>query len=125
MNRHSRRSQNHQKNSVLQGIVKRHPDGFGFFIPDNPEFPDVYIPRQEMSGIMTNDRLSISSYPERGGHRFRGEVIEILSRANTRVMGKFEKLEKYKGVIRDRSGAWGSDLVLDTGDIEVESGKLV
>ena len=40
---------------MLEGIIKRHPDGFGFFIPDDKEHPDVYVPQHSMKSAMTNE----------------------------------------------------------------------
>src|SRR4051812_11291362 len=89
------------------GVVKRHPDGFGFFIPDEPDEPDVYIPRNSMSGVMSNDRVRVRVTREPGGNRFRGEVVEIVKRSTLRAMGQFEQTAPGKGVLRDRSFAWG------------------
>src|SRR5690606_17247934 len=114
MRRHERPQRKAAKDKNLIGVVKRHPDGFGFFIPDDPDHPDVYIPRKEMSGVMTNDRIEILSYAEKGGVRYRGDVLSVVTRANTRVMGKFERVTEDRGIVRDRSGAWGSDLVVDS-----------
>jgi ribonuclease R len=93
-----------------EGIVKRHPDGFGFFIPDDPEQPDVYIPRQSMTGVMTNDRVRVSIERERGGDRFRGEILQIVSRAVSRAMGQYQELSPGKGLLVDKSHGWGEDL---------------
>ena len=30
--------------SMVEGLVKRHPDGFGFLIPHDPEKADVLSP---------------------------------------------------------------------------------
>ena len=55
---------------ILQGTVKRHPDGFGFFIAESAEHADVYIPAHSMKSAMTNDRVTIMVEKERDG-RFR------------------------------------------------------
>lgn len=108
-----------------QGTIKRHPDGFGFFIPDNPELPDVYIPRHSMRGIMTNDKVMVKVERERGSDRFRGEISKVLER-NTRVLvGKFQQ-EKNRNLIKDESKAWGEDLVIAAQDIAgAKNGDLV
>src|SRR5690606_30957871 len=71
---------------------------------------DVYIPRQEMRGVMTNDRVKINVYREKGGDRFRGEIVEILQRAFTRVMGQYHELAPGQGLLLDKSFAWGENL---------------
>ncbi len=98
------------RKKILEGSVKRHPDGFGFFIPDNKEEPDVYIPRQYMNGVMANDRVKVSVTAEPGGNRFRGEVLGILTRSQTKVVGVFTPLNTKFGIIRDDGHSWGSDL---------------
>lgn len=111
-------SHSHKKNSkfaraTLQtGIVKRHPDGFGFFIPDDPEAVDVYIPRKHMQGVMANDRVTVSVTPEPRGDRFRGRIEEILDRGTSRATGQFHRLSDYEGLIKDHSFAWGADLIV-------------
>ena len=47
---------------LLTGIVKRHPDGFGFMIPDDHDHPDVYIPKQSMLGVMSQDTIEIEVF---------------------------------------------------------------
>ncbi|MCC7403877.1 MAG: ribonuclease R [Bdellovibrionales bacterium] len=94
-----------------EGIVKRHPDGFGFFIPDDPEVPDVYVPKRQMTGVMTNDRVQIRMFPDREPGRFRAEVLAILKRAQTRVVGQFYGLGGKKGLLKDTSHGWGEDLI--------------
>ena len=56
-----------QKKS-FSGHVKRHSDGFGFFIHDKTEFPDAYIPRHFMHGVMGGDR--VEALISRRGKRF-------------------------------------------------------
>jgi len=92
------------------GIVKRHPDGFGFFISDTIGDPDVYIPRDGMKGIMSNDRVRVRVERERGGNRFRGEILGVVARAHTRAMGAFRALGPGQGRLLDKSFSWGEDL---------------
>ncbi len=107
-NFHSKKPQ-----KILQGIVKRHPDGFGFFIADDADQVDVYIPRNFMSGVMANDRVEISMERESGGDRFRGEILEILQRATNQAAGQYTALPDGKGILKDKSFAWGSDLIVE------------
>lgn len=108
------------------GTIKRHPDGFGFFIPDDMDQPDVYIPRQSMKGVMGNDRVRVSVEREKGGDRFRGEILEVVQRAVTRVMGQYHETSPGRGVLLDKSFAWGEDLLVSCPpDIKVQKGELV
>ncbi len=117
-------SKKNQRESL--GIIKRHPDGFGFFIPDNVDEPDVYIPRNAMEGVMTNDRVRVRVERERGGDRFRGEVLEVVARAFSRVMGAYRSAGPGRGMIRDQSFSWGADLyVRCPSDLQVKQDELV
>lgn len=105
-----------QKKKIINGTIKRHPDGFGFFIPEDIEHPDVYIPRQSMDGIMTNDKVAIEVFPEKGTDRFRGEVVKVLSRGTKVVVGRFYKINERLGAIRDEGKGWGQDLKIKLED---------
>lgn len=96
-----------------EGMIKRHPDGFGFFIPDDPDAPDVYIPRHSMSGVMTNDRVAVQIEKERGTDRFRGDIAKILERGTKKIVGRFEPTS-YGGLIKDEGKGWGQDLKIKT-----------
>ena len=109
-----------------EGIVKRHPDGFGFFIPDDSEQPDVYIPRHAMKGVMSNDRVRVRVERERGGDRYRGEIVSVTQRAFSRVMGQYQELAPQKGVLLDKSFSWGEDLhVSCPTELRPKNGELV
>jgi ribonuclease R len=104
------------KKKILQGTIKRHPDGFGFFIPDDKEHPDVYIPRHSMEGIMTNDKVAVEVYPEKGGERFRGEIVRVVQRGTKRIVGRFYKINDRMGILRDEGKGWGQDLKIKIED---------
>lgn len=97
--------------NLTSGVVKRHPDGFGFLIPDDPKHPDVYIPRNFMLGVMTNDRVEARAFREGTGDRYRGQITKILERATSRVMGQVARNGEH-WLLRDRSFGWGEDLKL-------------
>ncbi|MEZ0391925.1 MAG: ribonuclease R [Pseudobdellovibrionaceae bacterium] len=114
------------KKEFLQGMIKRHPDGFGFFIPDQSEHPDVYIPRNSMKGVMTNDRVMIDVFPERGGQRFRGEILKIVSRGTKSLVGTFQPMNAKTGLIRDEGKGWGEDLKIPLDEsMGAKAGELV
>jgi len=110
---------------ILQGTVKRHPDGFGFFIAESAEHADVYIPAHSMKSAMTNDRVTIMVEKERDG-RFRGEIIRILERSQKKIAGKFTSINDIYGVIKDEGKGWGSDLRIEMKkSMSAQKGDLV
>jgi ribonuclease R len=115
----------------VTGIIKRHPDGFGFLIVDQPETPDVYVARQSMTGIMTNDRVEVELYRPRSGgknkeDRLSGEIVNVLSRANTRVVGRYLPVDKKYGILQDENRGWGADLRIAADDtLGAKEGELI
>ena len=123
----------------VTGMIKRHPDGFGFLIVDQPETPDVYVARQSMTGIMTNDRVEVELYrprsASRGGgkgggankeDRLSGEIVKVLSRSNTRVVGRYLPVDKKYGILQDENRGWGADLRIAADDtLGAKEGELI
>lgn len=101
---------NKKNKELIAGIIKRHADGFGFLIPDNTEHADVYIPKQFMLGIMTNDRVFAEVHKSRGEDRYHGEIIRIMSRGAKTLVGRITTLNDLWYMIPDESKAWGHDL---------------
>ncbi len=104
------------KKKYVQGIVKRHPDGFGFLIPDLADHPDVYISKNSMKGVMSLDRVMAEVEPERGGDRFRGEVMKVLARSTKTVIGRFAHMNEKYGVVTDDAMGWGENLKIKWAD---------
>lgn len=107
----------------VSGVIKRHPDGFGFLIPDDASVPDIYISRQFMAGVMTNDRVEAEVFRARpmdrgrtGGDRLFGEIRKVLSRANSHIIGCYLPVDRRYGVIQDDGRGWGMDLRIATED---------
>ena len=76
----------------IEGILKRHPDGFGFVIPDDKSHPDIYIPSAKIGSALTNDRVEALVYQKRkGGDRsYYGSITNILKRDKKFVVGVFD-----------------------------------
>lgn len=107
----------------VTGTVKRHPDGYGFLIPDERGIPDLYIPKHFMEGVMTNDRLSAQVKPD--GQRFRGEAIKVVSRETKQVIGRINTTDKSRGFLKDESLGWGENLkVIWSQDKKVKDGDF-
>ena len=107
-----------QARLTLDGVVKRHPDGFGFFIPEDAKQPDVYLPKKEMQGLMSGDKVKIMAFPRppkrgakaQGNNFFSGKILQLIERAQSRVIGQYFPLSEREGLIQDHSFQWGADL---------------
>lgn len=72
--------------SVVSGVVRGHPEGFGFVIPDRKGLEDVYLNRGEMRRVMHGDRVLVR--PERGRRGdSQGHVVKVLERGQQRLVG--------------------------------------
>lgn len=114
------------KKKFINGTIKRSPDGFGFLIPEDPEHPDVYIPRHSMEGIMTSDKVTITVEPERGGERFRGEIVKITQRGFKKIVGQYFRLNEATGILKDEGKGWGGDLkITNENSLSAKDGQLI
>ncbi|MBN2898078.1 MAG: ribonuclease R [Clostridia bacterium] len=85
------------KRGKIQGTQK----GFAFFIPEDAS-GDVFIPSEALNGAMHGDIVQIavtSSSVE--GKREEGEVQKIIERANTEIVGTFQKGNAFGFVVPD------------------------
>lgn len=74
--------------NLKRGIIQGHPEGYGFFIPDEGEEDMVVSPR-EMQAVMHGDAvLAFQTGIDRRG-RPEAKIHEILTRANETVVGRF------------------------------------
>ena len=77
-----------QKINLCRGTVQGHPDGYGFFMPDDGS-EDMFLSAKEMRTVMHGDKvLAYQVGLDRRG-RPDGKVHEILERANLSVVGRF------------------------------------
>ena len=65
---------------ILKGIVKRHPDGFGFVIPDDKNHQDIYIPASHIGSALTYDQVEVLVQKRRHQEMFFGSIKTILKR---------------------------------------------
>ncbi|WP_133131192.1 ribonuclease R [Legionella yabuuchiae] len=76
------------KINLQRGTVQGHPDGFGFFIPDEGD-EDMVLSAKEMRAVMHRD--VVLAYPIGVDRRGRAEakIHEVIEHANTNVVGRY------------------------------------
>lgn len=91
-----------ERMNLLRGKLQAHAKGFGFLIPDEKGHPDVYLHANDLKSAMNGDIIlvRITSRSEHGG-RMEGEVVRIVERAVTQIVGTFEDHEAYAFVVPD------------------------
>ncbi|MBA2656808.1 MAG: ribonuclease R [Tatlockia sp.] len=74
--------------NLQRGRVQGHPDGFGFFIPDD-DSDDMVLSAKEMRSVMNGDLvLAYQAGMDRRG-RPEGKIHEVIEHANLTVVGRF------------------------------------
>ncbi len=88
---------------MFAGRIQGNSKGYGFFIPDNREQDDVFIPPERMNSAMHGDKVLIKLLGRKSpeGLSREGEVINILERANKTIVGTFEREKNFGFVIPD------------------------
>ena len=71
--------------SAVSGVVQRHPNGFGFVLPDEKGMEDIYLSRREMRQVMHGDRVLVRS-EKRRNREVQGHVIKVLERGQRRLV---------------------------------------
>lgn len=86
----------------LEGIFLGHPKGFGFV--EVPEQEDLYIAEEDTAGAFHMDRVRVALkevLPGQEGKRREGQVVKILERGMTQIVGTYERNRDYGFVICD------------------------
>lgn len=94
-----------ERMNLVVGRLSATSKGYGFVIPENPgnpDQPDVFIPPDAMMNAMHKDRVVVRIHrqPQHGRSR-EGEIIRIVERANTKVVGTFECSRHFGFVLPD------------------------
>jgi ribonuclease R len=78
------------KNAVADGRVEGHPDGHGFLIPADGGAP-IVLAAAEMRQVLRGDRARVRIVGTDPRGRPAGEILEVLERANRRIVGRLHK----------------------------------
>lgn len=92
------------------GIFAGTQRGFGFVIIEGEE-DDVFIPESATKGALHNDKVMISIKNEGRGKRREGEILRVLERSNSTIVGTFEKSKNYGFVVADNQ-KFGKDIFI-------------
>ncbi len=92
------------------GVFSGTQRGFGFVIIEG-EDEDIFIPENATKGALHNDKVMVSIKDDRTGKRKEGEIIRILERSSSTIVGTFEKSKNYGFVIPDNQ-KFGKDIFI-------------
>ncbi len=116
-----------ERASLIAGRVEGHPDGYGFLIPDDGS-EDLSLEARQMSKVLHRDRALVRVVGiDRRGRR-EGVIVEVLERANSRVVGRVLLEHGITVVVPENRRINQDILVAPDGDIRgirAKSGEVV
>ncbi len=99
--------------NLAVGKVLANAKGFAFLsVPDREE--DIFLSASNLNGAMHGDRVVVRLSERSEGRKDEGEVIRILERATTHVVGRFEGGEQIGFCVPD-DRQLGQDIVVSPG----------
>ena len=89
-----------EKIELKAGRVDGHPDGFGFFIPDDAS-GDMFLSEKEMHQVLHGDRVMCREHGLDRRGRKEGKIVEVLERANSKVVGRLYYEHGHQWVVAE------------------------
>ena len=85
----------------LTGTIQGNRRGFAFLKPDLPGKEDIYIKARHLNGAVHKDRVLVYLFKNSRGRREEGEVVLILQRGSSRLVGTLQRKGKRCYVVPD------------------------
>ncbi|WP_396654038.1 ribonuclease R [Mechercharimyces sp. CAU 1602] len=86
--------------NLVRGTLQGNAKGFGFVLPDHPDFSDVFIHANDLNGAMDGDTVLARLHGKgKQGRRAEGEVVRIIKRGRQEVVGTFHQASQYFGFV--------------------------
>lgn len=97
---------------AIRGTLSGNERGFGFFIPDDPALPDLFIPHRALSGALHGDTVLAIVVGGRQGDE--GEILAVLERGKKELVGTFHT-DKRGGYLVPDERKFSQDVVIPAG----------
>jgi len=106
---------------LVTGKVQAHRDGFGFLTPDEGG-DDIYLSAREMRTLWDGDRIAVRTRESPRGRE--GQLVEILARGKTSIVGRFRRERGIDSVLED--GDERTDVLIAPGEsLNAKPGDIV
>jgi ribonuclease R len=113
-----------ERASLIAGRVEGHPDGYGFLIPDDGS-EDLSLEARQMSKVLHRDRALVRVVGiDRRGRR-EGVIVEVLERANSRVVGRVLLEHGITVVVPENRRINQDILVAPDSNVSARAGEVV
>lgn len=99
------------KKEGFEGIYKGYRKNYGFVLATDGK-GDIYIAEENRNGAMNDDRVAVRLLDKGSTFRKReGRILKVLERANTTVVGTFERQKKF-GFVTPDDERLGADIYI-------------
>ncbi|MCL4469694.1 MAG: ribonuclease R [Sulfuricella sp.] len=112
------------KLDLIKGTVQGHKDGFGFLVPDDGS-PDLFLGPSQMQKVLHGDRVMARVIGEDRRGRPEGSIVEVLERANTRVVGRLFNEHGILFAVAENKRISQDFLITPGGDMGATPGQVV
>lgn len=86
----------------VEGLFESNQRGFGFVRVEGEE--DIFIPESGVHGAMHTDTVQVKIISgAKGGQRREGEIVKVLTRGMTEIVGIYKKNKSFGFVISDNT----------------------
>ena len=90
-----------EKMNLVRGRVQGHAKGFAFIIPEVEGQDDVYVNSGDLGSAMNGDIVLVRLNQKASGTRPEGQVIRIIERGTTEIVGTYSDQTSYGFVVAD------------------------
>jgi ribonuclease R len=112
------------KMDLTAGRVIGHHEGFGFLRPDSGD-KDIFLSPREMRSLLHGDRAVVRSIGEDRKGRPAGALVEVVARANERIVGRYFREHQFGYVVPDNKRIHQDILIPNTDQGQAKSGQFV
>ena len=108
---------------LIAGHVLGHPDGFAFVRPEERE-GDIFLSHSEARNVLHGDRVLVRIGGLDNRDRPFGNVVEVLQRANTEVVGRYYR-ERGVGFVTPDNRRINQDILIPKVGKKAKTGQFV
>jgi ribonuclease R len=112
------------KIELKAGRVEGHPDGYGFFVPDDGS-GDMFLSEKEMHGVLHGDRVMAREHGVDRRGRKEAKIVEVLERANHHLVGRFYTEKGVQWVVAENRRINQDILIPPGAELEAKLGQVV
>ncbi|WP_010306785.1 ribonuclease R [Kurthia senegalensis] len=100
-----------ERMNTFKGRFIGHAKGFGFVAPEEEGLDDVFIPPTMKGGALNRDTVIVKVSADSTGERREGQIIEIVERGTSRIVGEFQANKNFGFVLPDDK-RFGTDIFI-------------